>query len=196
MACSRPALRTATPLSGAPATSRALRAADWQDRQAVFAVFRQAGFRSPAADTANRWLLRRDATRLQRLRQLEGREGWATLTQSSPQTPTALFLLLQHASDSIQTGYLPRIEALYQAGQLSAPNYATYLDRTLLYQGKPQQYGTQSTRVVRSGGLTLDSLLPTADFETVDQRRRRMKLEPLRPQLQPGTLYFKPTRSH
>lgn len=170
------------------ATLDSLRQADWQDRQTLFAVFRQAGFQSAAADTANRWLLRRDSLRLHQFRQLEQRRGWPALAQAEPE---ASFLLLQHAPDSVQVRYLPRMQALYEAGRLHPANYAPYLDRALLYQGQPQQYGTQYSRVVRSSGLLADSLLPTADLPNVDQRRRQMKLKPLLPQLQPGTMYLK-----
>ncbi|SDY05525.1 hypothetical protein [Hymenobacter psychrophilus] len=170
------------------ATLDSLRQADQQDRQTIFAVFRQHGFRSVAADTANRWLLRRDSVRLQQFRQLERQHGWLVLAQAEPE---ALYFLLQHAPDSVQVRYLPRVRGLYEAGGLYPANYATYLDRALLYQGQPQNYGTQHVWVMRPSGLKIDSLLPTADLPNVDQRRRQMKLEPLLPQLQPGTLYFK-----
>ncbi|NVO31967.1 DUF6624 domain-containing protein [Hymenobacter lapidiphilus] len=187
---------TATPTrsvgSSAPpglvATLDSLRQADQQDRQTIFAVFRQHGFRSVAADTANRWLLRRDSARLHKFQQLEQRHGWPVLAQAEPE---ASFLLLQHAPDSVQVRYLPKVQALYEAGQLHPASYATYLDRALMNQGQPQRYGTQYGRVVRASGLEIDSLFPTADLRNVDQRRCQMKLEPLLPRLEPGTTYFK-----
>ena len=41
-----------------------LATADQTDRQTIFRVFRQHGFRSAQADTANRWLMRQDSLRL------------------------------------------------------------------------------------------------------------------------------------
>jgi hypothetical protein len=191
-ACTRPtqrAVRFASPALAA--TLDSLSAADWQDRQDIFAVFRQHGFKSTAADTANRWLLRQDAVRLATFQQLERRHGWPAVTQAGAEAAGTAFLLLQHAPDSMQLRYLPRVEALYKAKRLPAADYATYLDRALLNQGQPQQYGTQSARVVRPSGETVDSLLPTAKFDRLDERRRTMKLEPLQRQLRPGTMYFK-----
>ncbi|NVO83859.1 DUF6624 domain-containing protein [Hymenobacter terrestris] len=170
------------------ATLDSLRQADQQDRQTIFAVFRQHGFRSVAADTANRWLLRRDSVRLHKFQQLEQRLGWQVLAQAEPK---ASFLLLQHAPDSMQVRYLPKVQDLYDAGQLHPASYATYLDRALMNQGQPQRYGTQFGRIVRASGLEIDSLFTTADLQNVDQRRRQMKLEPLLPRLEPGTTYFK-----
>ncbi|WP_156108974.1 DUF6624 domain-containing protein [Hymenobacter sp. APR13] len=172
------------------ATLDSLSAADWQDRQVIFAVFRQHGFASTAADTANRWLLRQDAARLAALQQLERRHGWPAVTQAGAEAARTAFLLLQHAPDSVQVRYLARVAALYKAKRLPPSDYATYLDRALLNQGQRQQYGTQSARVVRPSGETVDSLLPTAEFFGLDKRRRAMKLEPLQ-QLRPGTMYFK-----
>lgn len=169
-------------------TLDSLRWADQQDRKAIFAVFRQHGFRSAAADTANRWLLRRDSVRLHLLRLLEQRHGWSGLAQAESE---ASFLLLQHAPDSVQVRYLPKVQALYEAGQLHPASYAIYLDRALMNQGQLQRYGTQFGRVVRSSGLEIDSLFPTADLQNVDLRRRQLELEPLLPQLEPGTMYFK-----
>lgn len=192
VACTQAAHRTTHAASPAfTATLDSLRAADWQDRQTIFAVFRQNGFKSTAADTANRWLLRQDSVRLATFQQLERRNGWPAITQAGPEAATAVFLLLQHAPDSVQLRYLPRVQSLYETGKLQPANYATYLDRALLQQGLPQQYGTQSARVVRASGETIDSLLPTADLRRVDERRRRMKLAPLLPQLQPSSTYLK-----
>jgi hypothetical protein len=193
VACTRPAhytTRAASPTLAA--TLDSLSAADWQDRQAIFEVFRRDGFKSAAADTANRWLLRQDSVRLATFQHLEHRHGWPAITQAGPGASSTTFLLLQHAPDSVQLRYLPRVQLLYEAGKLQPANYATYLDRALLSQNQKQQYGTQSARVVRASGETVDSLLPTANFSTLDQRRRTMKLEPLRRQLQPGTMYFRP----
>lgn len=192
MACARPTPHAAHSASPAlAATLDSLSAADWQDRQAIFAVFRQAGFQSAAADTANRWLMRRDLVRLATFQHLERRHGWRAITQAGAGAASVAFLLLQHAPDSVQLRYLPRIQSLHQTGKLRSADYATYLDRALLHQGQPQQYGTQSARRVWASGETVDSLCPTANLATLDQRRRRMKLEPLLRRLQPGTMYFK-----
>ena len=78
-------------------TLQRLADADWQDRQAIFKVFRQHGFRSAPADSANRWLMRQDSVRLHTFRTLERRYGWPQASTTGREGTQHAYLLVQHA---------------------------------------------------------------------------------------------------
>lgn len=169
-----------------------LATADWQDRKAIFKVFRLRGFGSPAADSANRWLLRQDSTRLQAFQTAERRYGWPRASRVGKDAVQQAYLLVQHAPAAVHASYQDTLRAAYARGELLSMDYATYLDRVLLYKGQLQRYGTQSGRRVLAKGQEEDYLLPVEDLPELDHRRATMKLEPILTRLQPGTLILKP----
>ena len=170
-----------------------LAAADQADRQTIFRVFRQHGFRSAQADTANRWLMRQDSLRLATFQALERRYGWPRAKSVGAASVQQAYLLVQHAPDRVQASYQDSLRAAHARGELGSQDYATYLDRVLVNEGQPQRYGTQSGRRVLASGQEENYLLPVEDVTHLDQRRATMQLEPLLPQLRPGTTILKPT---
>lgn len=169
-----------------------LAAADWQDRKALFEVFQLHGFKSAAADSANRWLMRQDSSRLQSFQTAERRYGWPRAATAGKEAVGQAYLLIQHAPVAVHASYQDTLRATYKRGELSGFNYATYLDRLLHNQNKPQRYGTQRGRRVLENGQTEDYLFPVEDLAELDHRRATMQLEPILPRLQPGTLILKP----
>lgn len=162
--------------------------ADWQDRKAIRTLFRQRGFNSAAADSANRRLQQQDSLRLHSFQVAERRYGWPRATMVGKQAVEEAFLLIQHAPPAVHASYQDSLRASYMRGELYPPNYATYLDRILVYRGQPQRYGTQSGRLGQE-----EYLLPVEDVAELDHRRATMQLEPILSRLQPGTLILKPT---
>jgi hypothetical protein len=164
---------------------------DQADRQTIFRVFRQHGFRSSQADTANRWLMRRDSLRLATFQVLERRYGWPRAKAVGAASVQQAYLLVQHAPDHVQASYQDTLRAAHARGELQSPDYATYLDRLWVNQGKPQRFGTQRGRRVLATGQEEEHLLPVEDLPHLDQHRASLQLEPLLPQLRPGTLILK-----
>ena len=173
-------------------TLQRLADADWQDRQAIFKVFRQHGFRSAPADSANRWLMRQDSVRLHTFRTLERRYGWPRASTTGREGTQQAYLLVQHAPPAVQARYQEPLRAAHARGELRSPDYATYLDRVLVNQGRAQRYGTQSDRRALASGQEEAYLLPVEDVPALDHRRATMGLEPILAQLRPGTLILKP----
>lgn len=173
-------------------TLQRLADADWQDRQAIFKVFRQYGFRSAPADSANRWLMRQDSVRLHTFQTLERRYGWPRTSITGREGTQQAYLLVQHAPPTVQASYQEVLQAAHTRGELRSPDYATYLDRVLVNQGRAQRYGTQSDRRTLASGQEEEYLLPVEDVPTLDHRRATMGLEPILVQLRPGTLTLKP----
>lgn len=189
-----------TPLSAAPdsVVFRPYRLAlselansDWQDRKAIFKIFRQYGFRSAPADSANRWLLRQDSIRLHTFQALEQHYGWPRTGKVGVEGVQHAYLLVQHAPATVQASYQDTLSAAHARGELSSPDYATYLDRVMVNQNHPQRYGTQSGRRVLANGQEENYLFPVEDISELDHRRASMKLEPILPSLRPGTLILK-----
>jgi hypothetical protein len=80
---------------------------------------------------------------------------------------SAIFMTLQHASLSVQTKYLPLIEESFKNKKITAGQYAMYVDRVALHNGKMQLYGTQ-VRVHSKGDGELE---PVFDVDNLDKRR-------------------------
>jgi hypothetical protein len=147
-----------------------LATADQADRQVVFRVFRRYGFRSLQADTANRWLLRQDSLRLATFQALERRYGWPRDKAVGAGSVQHAYLLVQHAPDRLQASYQDTLRAAHARGDLRSADYATYLDRLWIHQGRPQRYGTQRGRRVLATGQEEDYLFPVEDLPHLDQR--------------------------
>lgn len=168
-----------------------LATSDWQDRKSVFKVFRKYGFNSLSADSANRWLSRQDSIRLHTFQTLEQCYGWPQVHWAGTDGVQQAFLLVQHAPSQVQAGYQNILQVAHARGELSSPDYATYLDRVYINQGRLQLYGTQRGRRVLANNSEEDYLLPVEDLQQLDNRRATMQMEPILLQLRPGTLIFK-----
>src|SRR5262249_10256227 len=87
----------------------------------------------------------------------------------------AAFLLLQHSDDAqLMRNLQPRLEHLVAVNQFSRADYALFLDRLLLAEGKPQIYGTQL--ITRDGRA---ELAQPVDEGNIEKRRASMGLIPL-----------------
>ena len=170
-----------------------LATADLQDRQALFKVYRLRGFKSPAADSANHWLMRQDSSRLHTFQAAELRYGWPRTSRVGNEAVQQAYLLVQHAPAAMHASYQDTLATAYARGELSGFNYATYLDRVLWHQGHLQRYGTQRGRRVLATGQEENYLFPVENLPELDHRRATMQLEPILPRLQSGTLILKPT---
>lgn len=59
----------------------------------------------------------------------------------------AIWLIIDHAGIKQQKQYLPLMKRASKKGLISANGLATLTDRIMMYEGKPQKYGTQSYTV-------------------------------------------------
>jgi len=87
----------------------------------------------------------------------------------------AAFFLVQHADHRTQKELLPLMQKEFRAGNLSGPNYALFIDRVLVKDGRPQVYGSQ----VRQWEAGEPVLYPIEDEANVDKRRAEVGLSPL-----------------
>ena len=90
----------------------------------------------------------------------------------------AAFILIQHAEHSFQKELLPLMQKEFRAGALSGPNYALFIDRVLVEDGKPQIYGLKAKPFDewKAGDPVL---YPIEDEANVDKRRAEVGLSSL-----------------
>jgi hypothetical protein len=91
----------------------------------------------------------------------------------------AAFVLIQHADHLTQKELLPVMQKAYWTGYLSGPNYALFIDRVLVEDGKPQIYGSRA-RPFNQWEAGEPVLYPIDDEPNVDNRRAEVGLSPLK----------------
>ena len=78
-----------------------------------------------------------------RLKEIIRQFGWPTKRLVGQDGVNAAFIILQHADHSFQKEMLATIERAFDRHQLSGEDYAMFVDRVLLGDGKQQRYGSQ-----------------------------------------------------
>ena len=98
--------------------------------------------------------------------------GWLSKEQTSEDANDALFLVIQHAPLQAQLKYLPLMKQAVADRKAKATDYALLVDRTNMYQGKFQIYGSQLNYDTK-GGL---HIFPITDEPNVNKRRKSVGL--------------------
>jgi len=112
-------------------------------------------------------MMQTDSSNLRRVEALIQRYGYPGKTLVGTPTNEAAFYVLQHSSRIPQ--YLPLIKRAADQGELPFRLYAMMLDRQLMYEGKPQIYGTQG----RSYNGQPSFIWPIEDPAHVNERRKK-----------------------
>ncbi len=101
--------------------------------------------------------------------------GWLGSKQISKEANETLFLVIQHAPLSVQLNYLPVLKQAVKEKKAKPSEYAMLVDRTNMYQGKFQIYGSQMNYDSRGKIL----IYPIADEPNVNRRRKSVGLPPM-----------------
>ncbi|MGY4697788.1 DUF6624 domain-containing protein [Xylella fastidiosa subsp. sandyi] len=112
-----------------------------------------------------------DLKRQQQLERLMQGRGLFRLNEVGKDAVTAEYLIIQHSSPAFMKRFEKEMGELATRGDFPKDDYATFVDRLLVYEHKPQRYGTQA-----NGDL---ELYPIEDEQFVDKRRASMGLPPL-----------------
>jgi beta-lactamase class A len=117
--------------------------------------------------------------------------GWPSAALVGWDGTGAAFILVQHADQANHKKLLPLIVKEYKAGNVSGPNYALFIDRALVEEGKPQTFGTRAKPFAewQSGK---PALYPIEDEANVDKRRAEVGLSPLAEYLEQLTRMYYP----
>lgn len=119
-----------------------------------------------------------DSINLAETRAILDQHGWLGVDQIGKKANESLFLIIQHADSSVMHKYFPLLIQSYELGQTPAKYYAMMLDRVLTDLGQKQVFGTQFKKE-NDRFVTF----PLEDAKGVEQRRKRVGLEPLAKQL-------------
>jgi hypothetical protein len=119
-----------------------------------------------------------DSMNLADTRAILDQYGWLGVDLIGKKANESLFLIIQHADSSIIQRYFPLLTQSYEIGQTPAKYYALMLDRLLTDLGQKQVFGTQFKK--ENGRFVT---FPLQDEKGVEQRRKRVGLEPLAKQL-------------
>lgn len=92
------------------------------------------------------------------------KHGW--LDGLSDVANSAIWLVIQHSDASSIERYISIVQSVADRGDISIKDLKTMEDRLLVYNKKPQQYGTQTKQI----GQKI-FFYPIADFSTIDSRR-------------------------
>ena len=85
-----------------------------------------------------------DRANMEQLSAMIPAEGWFTRAQYGAEASQAAFLIVQHAADlPTRKALLPRLRMLAERGEIDGGDYALLYDRTLIWDGGRQRYGTQ-----------------------------------------------------
>ena len=144
-------------------------------------------------DQASAWRIIHevDSANLIALEQLIAERGFPTLSKLGYKCCDYAALIAQHAPPDYLHWFLEQAQAAADSGDF-IPRWIAYMtDRDLDHQDKPQLYGTQ--------GLTRDGLTGMHlidDVEHLNERRRRMDMEPIEdylPHMDMPDFYFHPS---
>lgn len=113
-----------------------------------------------------------DSSNIARTEAIIKKHGYPGKKLVGEPTNQAVFYIIQH-SNKIPT-YLPLVKKAAEDGELPFSQYAMMLDRALMYDGRPQLYGTQvSCRQILNSSQTRCFVWPITDAETVNDRRKK-----------------------
>ena len=101
--------------------------------------------------------------------------GWVGPDKVGSKASDAIFLVIQHASPTIQRKYLPMMREAVKDKRARADSLALLEDRVALGEGRKQIYGSQIS-IDKQGKTTIR---PIEDPDNVDARRASVGLPPL-----------------
>ena len=141
----------------------------------AFMLKRQVGGSIDSVDIAR--LTTVDTSNTAWLKRIVVRQGWPTRAQVGSDGVRAALVLVQHADldSAFQSRVLPLIQQSSAAGELPGAEVAVLTDRVAVSHGQPQLYGTQA-RLVNGRWVAA----PIADSSSVDTRRAKVGLPPIR----------------
>jgi hypothetical protein len=127
----------------------------------------------------------------EKLKQIISKYGWPTISMIGYDGVDAFWLLLQHSPDaSFQRNMLPHVEAAFNNGELNSQNYALFVDRVLVRDGKAQKYGTQIKEVINNTPI----LYPIENQSNVNELRASIGLFNLEDYLQMAKAAISPEK--
>ena len=116
-----------------------------------------------------------DEPHTKRLEEIFDQIGFPNAAKVGREGMQAFMILLQHApTDALRVRSLTPITAAFKNKELPPMDYANFVDRLRLHQGKKQLYGSGFD--FKEGKMVMS---PTEDMKNLDKRRAKIGLPPL-----------------
>ncbi len=119
-----------------------------------------------------------DARNTARMKSIIKEYGWPGPGLVGWDGAEAAFILVQHADHASHKELLPLMQKEFEAGNLSGPNYALFIDRARVDDGRPQVYGSRA-KPFDQWEAGEPALYPIEDEANVDKRRAEVGLSSL-----------------
>lgn len=168
-ACKHPSERYEAELADA---LRAIYNSDQGIRSQYFDTADEFGWQADTTITVGRMMWRQDAVNLLYVDSLLNARGWLGNEVIGERGNQTLFLVVQHANDSIRAHYLPLMRDAVKKGNAHGRDLALLEDRVALAQGRKQIYGSQ----IESDGKGNTFIAPMIEPDQVDKRRKAVGL--------------------
>ncbi|WP_245326346.1 DUF6624 domain-containing protein [Hymenobacter wooponensis] len=150
-------------------------ASDQGGRIKIDAVQKQYGPHSAELTALWKEIEATDARNLQRVTKLLDTHGWPRKSEVGNTGTQTVFLVIQHSNLPTMEKYFPMAKQAAERGDLSKSGFALLQDRMLMWQGKPQIYGSQ-LKGDANGKMMFHEI---EDEAHVDERRAAIGMEPL-----------------
>lgn len=150
-------------------------ASDQGGRMKLDATMKQYGQKSAEVTALWKEIEETDARNLRKITALLDQHGWPEKTQVGTMGINTVFLVIQHSNLPTMEKYFPMAKQAMERGDLLKPSFALLQDRLLMWQGKPQIYGSQ-LKGDANGKMMFHEI---EDEAHVDERRAAIGMEPL-----------------
>lgn len=164
------------PYAAVKAELLAILEADQAGRKRLDQVEQAHGAKSPEMQQLWSEIAANDAANQRKIEAILQKHGWLGPKQVGPEASTAIFFVIQHAGHEMQRQFLPQMREAVMARHAHPSLLAMLEDRVALREGRPQTYGSQIGVEEETGA---HFVMPLADPDNVDARRRSVGLPPL-----------------
>lgn len=149
---------------------------DQYHREKIASLEKQFGSSSKEVDSLFKLIEFNDSINLIKVENFLETYDWCGIFAIGKSYSTSVFLVIQHSNPHKLNEYLPELKEAFINKCLSAHNYSLIIDRTAVFNGEKQTYGTQL------GRFDDDEIFFIYELKTprkVNKRRNEIGLPPL-----------------
>jgi hypothetical protein len=145
---------------------------DQKFRLGLDSIIQKHGINSPEFIELTQKMNKQDSINISIVGGIIDKYGWLSAEETSTDANSALFFVIQHAPLESQLKYLPVMKKAVAEKKAKAADYALLVDRTNMFQGKFQIYGSQ----FYSDATGNIHIYPIFDEPNLNERRKSVGL--------------------
>ncbi|MBB6611416.1 hypothetical protein H7F15_10250 [Pontibacter sp. Tf4] len=162
---------------------------DQQIRREFMAARDKHGMDAPETKVLMQQMMDTDAENQKQIIAIIEKHGWPGKSMVGQQASQAVFLVIQHSGKDVMGKYLPLLREAVAKGEAEKSQLALMEDRYLMYNDKPQLYGSQ---VTMNNTTKQWELYKVEDEANLDKRRAEMGMEPIKDYLKQMGIEYTP----